>query len=118
MIQERGGGSVHEHDIEQIEWNDRVLHRHQYATQTTINNGHSHNVQGTTTPANNTIPHVHYYEGKTTFADGHVHGFSGDTGPAIYLSDGTHYHEFSGTTTFNDGHVHHYFGRTGRNISP
>jgi hypothetical protein len=107
---------VHEHEILGIRWNDNNLHVHQYSTETTINNGHSHFVQGTTTPANFTMDHVHYYEGNTTFV-GHVHHFSGDTGPPIYLNDGTHYHEFSGTTTFNDGHVHYYSGFTGRNIS-
>lgn len=108
---------MHEHSIKLLEWTDRNVHVHEYSTQTTINDGHSHTLQGTTTPANNTMGHVHYYKGTTTFEDGHVHQFSGTTGPPVYLPDGTHYHGFSGMTTFDDGHVHYYSGWTGRNFS-
>ena len=107
---------MHEHNILGIQWNQGNVHVHQYSTETTINDGHSHLVQGTTSAANNMMDHVHYYEGTTTFV-GHVHQFSGTTGPPVYMTDGTHFHEFSGTTTFNDGHVHSYSGFTGRNFS-
>ncbi|PUB11151.1 YmaF family protein [Paenisporosarcina sp. OV554] len=107
---------MHEHNILGIQWNQGNVHVHQYSTETTINVGHSHLVQGTTSAANNTMVHVHYYQGTTTFV-GHVHQFSGTTGPPVYMTDGTHLHEFSGTTTFNNGHVHSYSGFTGRNFS-
>ena len=107
---------MHEHTILGVNWSGGNFHAHQYSTETTINDGHSHMVQGTTALANNTMEHVHYYEGTTTYV-GHVHHFSGYTGRPIYMADGTHYHEFSGTTTFNDGHVHNYSGYTGMNFS-
>ncbi|WP_035351544.1 YmaF family protein [Fictibacillus gelatini] len=103
---------MHKHNIEEVEWTDRAPHTHHYSTRTTVDFGHSHTVQGTTSPAENTIGHVHSYQGTTTFENGHVHHFSGHTGPPVHLANGTHYHEFSGTTTFDDGHTHHYSGKT------
>ncbi|WP_308464576.1 YmaF family protein [Fictibacillus barbaricus] len=110
-----GGNLVHGHDLKHIKWEGRNVHVHQYSTQTSVNDGHSHTVQGVTSPAKNSMGHVHKYEGTTTFDDGHVHRFSGTTGPPIYLADGTHYHMIAGTTTFNDGHMHQYSGWTGKN---
>jgi YmaF family len=114
---QEGGGTMHDHDIVHLKWDKRIVHIHQYSTQTSVNDGHSHTVQGVTSPANNGMGHVHNYAGTTTFNDGHVHRFSGVTGPPVYLADGTHYHMISGTTTFNDGHTHQYSGWTGRNVS-
>jgi len=107
---------VHGHDILGMRWNNHGIHIHHYSTETTINDGHSHTVQGETSQSYNMMGHVHYYEGTSTFVDGHVHHFSGTTGPPVYLSDGTHYHEFAGTTSFDDGHVHYYSGFTGRSF--
>lgn len=116
-LKEQGGDFLHEHGISGMRWTYPTVHIHQISTETTINDGHSHTVQGETTPAYNTMNHVHSYQGTTTFIDGHVHQFSGTTGYPVYLNDGTHYHEFSGTTTFDDEHVHYYSGSTGRNFS-
>lgn len=106
-------GLVHEHNILGFQWTQGAVHVHQYSMETTINDGHSHLAQGTTTAANNTIDHFHCYEGKTCFV-GHVHQFFGTTGSPVYMADRTHFHEFSGTTIFDDGHVHYYSGLTGR----
>jgi hypothetical protein len=108
---------MHSHTIEEIHWSSRPLHAHNYRTRTTLNNGHTHLVGGTTSPSSGGIDHhVHSYEGVTSFDDGHVHRFRGVTGPAIPLPSGGHTHEFSGRTTFDNGHVHYYRGRTGRGI--
>nr|WP_285876724.1 YmaF family protein [Fictibacillus phosphorivorans] len=108
---------MHGHDVTHIKWRSNDVHVHQYSTQTTVNAGHSHMVQGVTSRVNNTMGHVHTYQGTTTFDDGHVHQFSGTTGPPIYTGDGTHYHMISGTTTVSGGHTHQYSGRTGENVS-
>jgi hypothetical protein len=108
---------MHGHNIAHFTWDGRNVHIHQYSTETSFNNGHSHTVSGTTSSSNDGMGHVHYYEGTTTLNDGHVHHFSGTTGPPVHLSDGTHYHMFSGRTSFNDGHVHQYSGATGKNMS-
>lgn len=54
---------MHEHDISGMRWTYQNVHVHQISTETTINDGHSHAVQGETTPTYNTMDHVHYYEG-------------------------------------------------------
>lgn len=106
-------GEDHHHDFAFVQWQG-LSHIHAYSTRTTVNDRHSHIVQGiTSAPVNAMNGHVHYYEGVTTYDDRHVHRFNGYTGPAILLPDGSHYHEFGGQTTYDDGHIHYYRGRTG-----
>ncbi len=105
----------HTHSIQLLRYGDRPGHVHPYSTPTTVNDGHRHLVNGTTSPPyGNPDRHVHYYEGTTTFEDGHIHSFRGWTGPPVPVSDGSHYHEFRGETSYNDGHLHHYRGVTAR----
>ena len=107
----------HKHELELINWYGGRSHYHEYRTRTTVDDRHSHLVEGVTSATQGGIDnHVHYYEGTTSFVDGHVHRFQGMTGPAVALPDGSHVHVFGGETTFEDGHRHYYQGRTGRGI--
>ncbi len=61
MARKKGGDFVHGHEILGMRLNNQGVHIHQYSTQTTINDGLSHTVQGETSPAYNMMGHVHYY---------------------------------------------------------
>jgi len=84
-------------------------HVHDYCTETTFDQGHSHRMYGATgyeIPFGNS--HVHSYYGVTTVNNAHIHHYSGITGPAIPLAEGGHTHEYQGPTTVDLGHRHYF----------
>ncbi|GFP75608.1 YmaF family protein [Clostridium fungisolvens] len=82
-----------------------MYHTHFYSGMTSINDGHSHDYKGETSPAPTGVPHVHHIAGYTAYEDGHRHYYIIETSPA-YQVPGGHIHYISGITYISEEHYH------------